>query len=376
MDDPITTAQFVLELVSAQDIQKLWETQPPVLETHSHSDLIRFRGPIADWAVTNSSFRLHPERIIALLPLLTPDLDHNHPDLMPSHTLLLRASSLAGNDLLFSYLLDHWPPSLPLDWTTPIQGDPDQRHFIHVALMGGSLPILQRIIREMRGTVNGTELISTLSSSATHSLIQHAAVAPNATSIQFLIDNQIPFDFTLPDADGFTPLLRAAFCGNTSGVRILLDHYSSTGVVSDFGSHQGWFARTSRHQTLLHLAVHSNNPELVEMILDHPLFSALMPHQKTDFLTDRTSGDFSAFDMSTQHGNALIFQKLLHTFIASSAQSGSTRLDLSGIDLSSLTKEMVDLLPDLSHVTELDLTGTTISTEARLALLSKTSAKK
>ena len=231
-DDPLSIAGLIFELGELPNtryqlgglanhlIEESQSKLSPILEAHKSEMVTRNRGPLADWAVKLCD--TDPKQNISdFIRLLTSPATY-----MPANVLVLRASAKQGSLTIFKAVLEN-SSSLndPIDWTQPIPCDPDQRYWLHIALMGGNKGILDSIVTAMNKSTDGKIILEALSNDTNYSLIHHAVVSPDGISLSFLI-NTLPFCISAQlqqRLDGYTPILRAAFCGNHHGVEALLN---------------------------------------------------------------------------------------------------------------------------------------------------------
>ena len=444
-DDALTTAELIYEASRFKESPgDVVATLPALLGAHilENSDstaLTRYRGLLVEWAVR--TFADQPHTLLQLMATFQA----SQYDLMPAKILFLRTAARLGHYDAFKAILN--AETIPMDAIEHIPGDPDQRHWLHVALLGGSRPILETIWNGLMFGQAVTDLdlpemperrrnLSSLKQlfwqSEPHSLLQHAANSPDDTALKFLLEKlpdhladanhpEISNWIQQPANDGYTPLLRAAFSGNSSGVRCLLDEYARLNIISDPLTDTGIFSRSEQGQTILHCAAHSQKPDIVDMILDHPIFLSLSQTQKDDFIFAPTSSRLSSLEIASLNGDIRLLTSLLTVVLQEKTFDQKLKIlayflhhpldlktlipelssqkvidlsylpigpevliklmqmatscekwNLTGIDLKDLTVEQVqDLNPDRLSVKSISLNRTWINPDVRIALLAK-----
>ncbi len=143
----------------------------------------------------------------------------------------------------------------------------DGRDWVHLALWGGSKLILDR---SWKTVISDPCNCQVLYAQSTHHLLDHAATAQTGVAVCCVLDNLHRWDVSVSEKqawltraapDGFTPLQRAAFCGNSRGLRRIIEAYTELGIPSEQRGGTGVFQYTAHGQSLLLLAVQSNCPE-------------------------------------------------------------------------------------------------------------------
>ena len=324
-NDPLDLAILIHELhtlpgspsLILQSLSQL-QNEPAILETFDTQILTQLRDPLGVFIIT--SFAYDPDKLIKAIH----SFPENPLDRTLKKTFFLSNLAALGHAIAFQSLIeDRTIPSSTIDWLNPIPTDDCKRNWIHVALLGGSLPILNTIwdkMSQQEGSSH-TTLPQLFWSQEPHSLLHHAAASKDHTSLQFVLeklteqqrdrDPSLITDWLQHYAsDGHTPLLEAVENGNVEGAHLLLQTYQIYQVASSLEDNTGIFKRTNDNQTILHLAVDSGRPEMLRLIFDYFDSIDLSVREKKNYIEVKTSAGLTCLDMAIRSGDTRLIEPL------------------------------------------------------------------